>query len=282
MKKIAMAIAATTLLNSSLVLAQTSKTPDSAILDKNKSLVENFFDFRQLKVVEQKKMNDTFMAHLIENKQGMKEVVFTDVSGRYVLAGQGMRIIDLGLQGAPITELVRDEMNPPVTVEDLKDEIEATGIAINTQDSSKPTLYLVSETLCPYCAKTHKLLKDIGAEGDKDVNIQILPVAFPSHVGADQHWAYVMKSEDKIQAVNEVFDALLKRDRAKLNSLKADVTPEMKKSLEKMAIVATKLKAQSTPMLFYKGSDGKMKTIIGANDQKIKEAYKQLKSATKG
>lgn len=247
------------------VLAMTLGFASTTLMAEGKSILD-MLEKSGLKVSKTVPVNEHINSHLMIDQSGAKQVLFTDASNKMAIDGRLINFNGQVLNGEYV-----DLLNPPKPFSEVKaliDEIETIDIVYK---KDAPTLYMLSESLCPACAAAHDDMKSILSSGE--VNLKIIPVSF--HDGAKEVWAKIYEAEDKLKALDEAFMALKLRKRPEMaKSIPSDVI----KTLGGANQVMSDLRASSTPTFFYE-IDGRVNKFSGADPSKMAQAVIELNTS---
>lgn len=223
-----------------------------------------------LTLIATESVGSSFKGHLVGDGAGRKQIVITDFSEQYMVKGE---VVDLSNQSS-VNQFLIEKLNPPKPFEDYLSDINASKWVLHTQNPSLPTIYMFSETLCPYCSQGHKLLKSTGFLDDKEINVAVIPMAF--HEGAENVWAYIYGDKEPVKKL-EHFYANYGKEEITMGKTTI-VSSEVMAGLRGAAKFSSELGVNSTPTYFYK-KDGKFQKIMLSPDN-AKSVLSDLKKSS--
>lgn len=217
------------------------------------------------KVVKTERVSPDLNVHLLEAPNGQKSVVFTDKANNFLINGS---ILDANLR--PINQFYNERLNPTIPIDpELFKKVKAEQLdkisGINLSDESLPTIYMFSETLCPFCAKAHAYFQEQGMDGNKKVNIKILPMKI--HDGAEKSWSDVYTSTNPLEHLDSVFAELMD---GKSPTVSGDLDAKAIGDINLTAEAARAFEINGTPgFIYFDEKENKVTFVNGFNQPKI-------------
>lgn len=218
------------------------------------------------KVVKTIDVNPFIKGHLVEFKTGEKNVLFTDASGQIAIDGKL-----INYDGSVLNEKYLDILNPPKDLSSIKPYIDSLE-TIDMGDSTAPTLYMLTESLCPACAEAHDMFNKMGLKGSKDVNVRMIPVSF--HSGAKEIWGDIYSKKDRLQALENDFKKIQFGQKPEMA---VGIPSKTLKTLDGANTVMRDMRASATPTFFYE-HNGKLVKFAGVDPVKMQKAIIDLSS----
>lgn len=263
MNKILSVVGGVALIASSMVQAAGESGASS------KSIVE-LLKAGGLKIEKTISVNQHLKGHLLVTEDGRKSIIFTDASNEVAIDLSSGRLINY--DGTVLNQEIIDKLNPPKPFNEVKaliDQVDTIDAGAN--DPKKPTLYMLSESLCPACGSAHRGMAML-MHGNS-VNIKIVPVSF--HDGAREVWGKIYESDNRLEALEQTFDELMAGRQPQMS---VSMPSKVIQTLDKANQVMEDLRAQTTPTFFYE-KNGRLVKFSGADPVSINQAVIDLLSS---